>query len=78
MVPPAGKARLTEKKKQLLQDFSLLFNEKTQGLLGNLYPIDELLLLNKQVMSLRGAYMDEKTGSFDCKAFVSNPTISIT
>ncbi len=37
---------MTEQTKLLTQDFSLLFNEATQKVLGNLYPIDELLLLN--------------------------------
>lgn len=41
---------VTEQKKLLTQDFSLLFNEATQKVLGNLYPIDELLLLNQQIM----------------------------
>lgn len=69
---------LTEQKKVLTQDFSLLFNEATQKVLGNLYPIDELLLLNQQIMWLRSAYTDESNGFADCRAFVENPTVTIT
>jgi len=48
---PAGTSGiLNEQKKVLTQDFSLLFNETTQKVLGNLYPIDELLVLNQQIM----------------------------
>lgn len=76
---PAGSAvLLSEQKKLLTQDFSLLFNEETQKVLGNLYPIDELLVLNKQIMWLRSAYTDESNGFADCRAFVENPTVMIT
>ncbi len=76
---PAGTAGiLNEQKKVLTQDFSLLFNEATQKVLGNLYPIDELLVLNQQIMWLRSAYTDESNGFADCHAFVENPTVTIT
>lgn len=77
-VPTAGRTSLNEQKKQLLQSFSLLFNEEAQGILGDLYPIDELLLLNRQIIGIRSAYTDEKTWFADCQAFVSNPTVKIT
>lgn len=69
---------LNEQKKLLVQDFSLLFNETTQKVLGNLYPIDELLVLNKQILGLRSAYTNASDGFADCRAFVENPTVTVT
>lgn len=65
-------------KTSLIQDFSLLFNDKTQWVLWNIYPIEEILLLNQQIMSLRTAYTDENNGFQDCRAFVENPTVATT
>lgn len=76
--PAAGTTIALEEKKKLLQNFSLLFNEKSQWTLGDIYPIDELLLLNKQIIGIRAAYTNEKSGFADCQAFVSNPTVKIT
>lgn len=65
-------------KTSLIQDFSLLFNQKTQDVLWNIYPIEEILLLNQQIMSLRTAYTDENNWFQDCRAFVENPTVMTT
>jgi hypothetical protein len=54
----------------------LLFNEKTQENLGKIYPFEDLLSLNQQIMSLRSAYIDQSNGLQDCRAFVENPTVS--
>jgi hypothetical protein len=62
----------------LIQDFSLLFNEKTQSVLWNIYPIEEILLLNQQIMGIRTAYTDENNWFQDCRAFVENPTVATT
>lgn len=76
---PVGSTQtMTDMKRLLVQDFSHAFNEISQKVLGNLYPIDDILVLNQQIMGLRSAYTDETNGFQDCNAFVQNPTVTVT
>ncbi|USN54206.1 MAG: hypothetical protein H6765_06510 [Candidatus Peribacteria bacterium] len=55
-------------------EFASKFDSYADELLQGLYPVEDLLLLHKSILSLRGAYTDSD-GSYDCKAFATNRTI---
>lgn len=55
-------------------EFSTKFSTYADELLKALYPVDELLVLHKNVLALRAAYAGSD-GQLDCQAFAYNPTI---
>lgn len=70
----AERAKLLDITEALDLEFERQFDDYASELLEWLYPVEDLLLLHKSILSLRGAYTDSD-GHYDCKAFATNKTI---
>lgn len=72
----AGRKMAEDEYTLALDVFENQLDEEINTLIGDLYPIKDLQLINKSIINLRSAYVD-KNGVYDCKAFSENKTIDL-